>query len=160
MPAMALSPRSPRHWLPGRRRGPRGNTLLGAGQIERRHENPRFPLIEHGLPGYGQKIGTGRKSGYHLVEGNRAAAGNQAIRFALRALVEAAQPAEVAIGCRLEQKYIRLMSGDAGPSPGFISRSQDKVAGTAQFTQPAEGIEPDGEIEIFAFMPNLATPSP
>src|SRR5271157_3184051 len=129
--------------------------LIHRRQVERRAQQAGTTLVEHRPRGRDQKIAARRKIRNALVERNCAATGNRAIRFSLGTLVERAQPAEIAITLRLEQKHVNLMAGDARADPALISFAQGAIAYPTQLTESMLRIDPKSQIEVPAFVPNL-----
>src|SRR4029077_16909623 len=92
-----------------------------------------------------------------LVEGDRPATGNEAVAFSLGTLVEVAKPAEIAIALRLEHKDIHLMVGDAYAGARLICLAQGEGAHPTQFAETVLRIDPESQVEVLAFMPDLDT---
>ena len=65
------------------------------------------------------------------VEGVLATAWNQAVEFMLRTLAELAEPAEIGIAARFDQKDVQLMIGDADPGSRLKCLAQGKRGGGA-----------------------------
>ena len=66
-----------------------------------------------------------------------------------------AKPAEIAIALRLEQKDIHLMVGDAYAGARLICLAQGEGAHPTQFAETVLRIDPESQIEVLAFMPDL-----
>jgi hypothetical protein len=86
-----------------------------------------------------------------------AAAVGAAFGLVLRALVEAAETAEILAG-RVEKKHIDLMVGDADffLRPELIHRAAAQEAQRLEFS---DVIEPDGEIHIFGLVNTTSSPA-
>ncbi|MBZ9802837.1 hypothetical protein LB564_13870 [Mesorhizobium sp. ES1-6] len=95
-----------------------------------------------------------------LVESNLAATWYHAVDLLLGALAEFAQPAEIDIAAGFDQKNVQLMIGDADPH-AFLERfAQGKSAGATQFAKPLLGIEPERQVKIATFVPDLDPRTP
>ncbi|CDX44506.1 hypothetical protein MPLDJ20_60627 [Mesorhizobium plurifarium] len=90
-----------------------------------------------------------------LVEGCRPAARNQTIPISLRAAVEGAKPAKIAVATGLEQKNVELMVGDTDAKPGLECLPQRRGALAAQLAKPVLRTDPKGQVEIATFVPDL-----
>src|SRR2546430_8048095 len=90
-----------------------------------------------------------------LVERNCPASRRPAVGLILRALAVMAEPAEIAVAPRFEEKGVDLLADHAGVGPGLISRLQGTILRTSQFAKPILQIDPHRQIEILAFVPNL-----
>lgn len=93
-----------------------------------------------------------------LIERDRAAAGGAALALVFRATTERAEPAEIAVGARLDQEDIQLVTDDANAGPRFIRRAQGAIGGAAQFAEAALCIEPKRQVQIAALVPDLDAP--
>ena len=59
------------------------------------------------------------------------------------------------IAVRLEQKHVDLVADDAGADSRLKSLAQSAIAPSSQFTEAMLRIDPERQIEIAAFVPNL-----
>jgi hypothetical protein len=96
-----------------------------------------------------------REVGDTLVEGDLAAAGNQAVEFSFRTLTELAEPAQIIVGAGFDQKNVQLVISNADPCSFLKRLAQGKRSGAAQFAEAFLGVEPECQIEIAAFMLDL-----
>lgn len=124
-------------------------------QVERRPQASRSSSIQHRISGGSQQIGARREAFDRFVEGNGPAAGRAAFLLAFWTGVEIAQPAEIPVGSRLDQKDFDLMIGDAWTLAAPKGFEQRNISGPAERAEPFLRRDPYGQIDVLAFVPNL-----
>ncbi len=102
-----------------------------------------------------QKIGARHEPVDYLVKRDCAATGNEAIAFSLGTLVERAESAQIDVGRRIEHEDIELMGDNAGVGARRKCLAQSTIGGPMYFTKTLLRFDPERQIEIAAFMPNL-----
>jgi hypothetical protein len=125
------------------------------GQIKRGSQPSLAALIKHRVAGRCQNIRVRYEIGKAPVEWDGTAPWNQAVWLTFGTLIEITEPAEIGIASRSKQKYIYLMAGDARTDAGLMRGLQGANTGPAQFAQTVLRVDPQRQIEIAAFMPDL-----
>ena len=92
---------------------------------------------------------------YAFVERNRSAARNETIPLSLGALAERTETTKIAVATGLEQEDIQLMAGDTDARAGLVSHAQSAHSSPAQRAQPVLVINPERQVKIAAFVPDL-----
>ena len=82
------------------------------------------------------------------------AAWNHALQFSFRAGGERTQPSAIGSGREVEEKDIDLVACNAGAADIDDLRNRS-IAGATEISQPAEVCQPDGEIDVHAFVKQL-----
>jgi hypothetical protein len=108
-------------------------------QVERGAHAANATRVEHCALGRGEQIGMRREVGDTLVEGDLAAAGNQAVEFSFRTLTELAEPAQIIVGAGFDQKNVQLVISNADPVP--FSNASRRASAAARRNSPRRSWE-------------------
>src|SRR5271169_617273 len=129
--------------------------LIGRRQIERQAQPAGATPIEHRILHPGQEVGPRREIDNALVERHRAAAGRQAIALIVGATVVRAEPTEIAIGARLEQENIELVTDYTDADARLIGGAQGSCRRPPQLAEPRLGVQPKRQIQIATVVQDL-----
>src|SRR6186713_2565941 len=70
-------------------------------------------------------------------------------------MIEFAEPPQIAVAARFKQKQVELLGDDAGSSTGLLSPAQGKGRRLAQFAEAVLRIDPERQVEVATFVPDL-----
>jgi hypothetical protein len=107
--------------------------------------------------GSGQQIAAVNEAVDHCVERKRAASRDLAVPLAFRPMIKCTRTPKITLRARPEQEGADLMADNAERGAGFEHPPQRAAASTPEDVEIIERIQPGGEIEIAAFVPQLDT---